>query len=102
MTTTKHTEEIEFVAKGARQAERDLDGVGESYNSLGMAAMAAAKRVGISEDQINKATKAFAALAPGIGAATAAWAALQKTIELGTIGAKISDLEGAVSRLETT
>lgn len=102
MTTTKHTEEIEFVAKGARQAERDLDGVGESYNSLGMAAMAAAKRVGISEDQINKATKAFAALAPGIGAATVAWALLQKTIEVGQVGARIADTEAALSRLGAT
>ena len=102
MTTTKHTEEIEFVAKGARQTERDLDSVGESYNSLGMAALAAAKRVGISEDQIKKATKAFAAMSSGIGAATAAWAALQKTIEIGTAGAKISDLEAATRRLGTT
>lgn len=102
MTTTKHTEEVEFRATGARQTENDLNGVGESYNNLGAAAIAAAKRVGISEDQIKKATKAFAALAPGIGAATAAWSALQKTIEVGQIGARIADTEAALSRLGAT
>jgi hypothetical protein len=102
VTTTKHTEEVEFRATGARQTENDLNGVGESYNNLGAAAIAAAKRVGISEDAIKKATKAFAALAPGIGAATVAWTLLQKTIEVGQVGARIADTEAALSRLGAT